>query len=557
MTTAGIGRGEPEAPRLLDFGEERIRVLHYTWIAFFMTFYVWFNLAPLATTITGNLGWLTKEHIKVLLICNVALTIPARIMVGALIDRFGARIVFSGLMVVMAVPTIWFAVADSFTQLMISRLALGGIGAGFVVGIKMVAQWFPPRYVGRAEGFYAGWGNFGSAFAAMTLPWLTITFLGNWLDLGPEAWRWAMAINGVVLGLYGILYLFLVRDVPDGRELVRSKKAEPMLLSSSRDLVQYLIWSIPLVGALGVLAWRISNASIDGQAILSRRNLYLIYGVLALVYLFHVAKTLQVNLPHLREQGAADHDFRFGNVAALNSTYFANFGAELAVVSMLPAFFETSFSGLTNSNGGPLVTATVAGLVASSFAFVNLVARPLGGYLSDRLANRKRTMLMYIAGIVVGFLLMASITTWAPGVDADGLRNITPTFDGLWWLGVAVVITVFASIFVQGAEGATFAIIPMVNRRMTGQIAGMAGAYGNVGAVIYLVLFSLVDARTFFFILAAGAAVSFAMTWWLLEEPKGSFSASFDGDSDEPGAPAPVEETVGQLANPVGKDVQP
>ncbi len=557
MTTAGIGRGEPEAPRLLDFGEERIRVLHYTWIAFFMTFYVWFNLAPLATTITGNLGWLTKEHIKVLLICNVALTIPARIMVGALIDRFGARIVFSGLMVVMAIPTIWFAVADSFTQLMISRLALGGIGAGFVVGIKMVAQWFPPRYVGRAEGFYAGWGNFGSAFAAMTLPWLTITFLGNWLDLGPEAWRWAMAINGVVLGLYGILYLFLVRDVPDGRELVRSKKAEPMLLSSSRDLVQYLIWSIPLVGALGVLAWRISNASIDGQAILSRRNLYLIYGVLALVYLFHVAKTLQVNLPHLREQGAADHDFRFGNVAALNSTYFANFGAELAVVSMLPAFFETSFSGLTNSNGGPLVTATVAGLVASSFAFVNLVARPLGGYLSDRLANRKRTMLMYIAGIVVGFLLMASITTWAPGVDADGLRNITPTFDGLWWLGVAVVITVFASIFVQGAEGATFAIIPMVNRRMTGQIAGMAGAYGNVGAVIYLVLFSLVDARTFFFILAAGAAVSFAMTWWLLEEPKGSFSASFDGDSDEAGAPAPVEETVGQLANPVGKDVQP
>ncbi|MDH3294937.1 MAG: MFS transporter [Acidimicrobiia bacterium] len=557
MTTAMNGRGEPEAPRLLDFGEERIRVLHYTWIAFFMTFYVWFNLAPLATTITGDLDWLTKEHIKVLLICNVALTIPARIIVGALIDRFGARIVFSGLMVVMAIPTIWFAVADSFTQLMISRLALGGIGAGFVVGIKMVAQWFPPRYVGRAEGFYAGWGNFGSAFAAMTLPWLTITFLGNWLDLGPDAWRWAMAINGVVLGLYGILYLFLVRDVPDGRELVRSKKAEPMLLSSSRDLVQYLIWSIPLVGALGVLAWRISNASIDGQVILSTRNLYLIYGVLAVVYLFHVAKTLQVNLPHLREHGAADHDFRFGNVAALNSTYFANFGAELAVVSMLPAFFETSFSGLTNSNGGPLVTATVAGLVASSFAFVNLVARPLGGFLSDRLANRKRTMLIYIAGIVVGFVLMASITTWAPGVDADGLRNINPTFDGLWWLAVAVVITVFASIFVQGAEGATFAIIPMVNRQMTGQIAGMAGAYGNVGAVIYLVLFSLVDARTFFFILAAGAAVSFAMTWLLLEEPKGSFSTSFDGDSDEPGPPAPVLESVRQLANPVGKDVQP
>ncbi len=531
MTTPTTRPIDEEEPRLLNFGEERIKVLHYTWIAFFMTFYVWFNLAPMATTITGNLDWLTKEHIKVLLICNVALTIPARIVVGALIDRFGARIVFSGLMVIMAVPTIWFAFADSFTQLMISRLALGSVGAGFVVGIKMVAQWFPPRYVGRAEGFYAGWGNFGSAFAAMTLPWFTITFLGDWLGMGDDAWRWAMAINGLVLGGYGILYLFLVRDVPDGRELIRSKKAEPMLLSSYKDLVQYLIWSVPLVGALGVLAWRISNATIDGEAILSKRNLYIIYAGLALVYVFHAGKTLQVNLPRLRNGDGTDDTFHFGSVAALNSTYFANFGAELAVVSMLPAFYETAFSGLTNSNGSPLVTATVAGLVASSFAFVNLVARPLGGYLSDRLANRKRTMLIYIAGIVAGFLLMAYITKWAPGVDADGLRNITPTFGGVGWLVVAVAITIFASVFVQGAEGATFAIIPMVNKRMTGQIAGMAGAYGNVGAVIYLVIFSLVDARTFFFILAAGAAVSFAMTWLLLEEPEGAFSASFD---DEP-----------------------
>ena len=528
--TTNIGRLEAEAPRLLNWDEERIRVLHFTWIAFFMTFYVWFNLAPLATTMRNDLDWLTEEHIKVLLICNVALTIPARILVGTMIDRFGARVVFSGLMVLMAIPAIWFAFADSFTQMMISRLALGSVGAGFVVGIKMVAQWFPPRYVGRAEGFYAGWGNFGSAAAAMTLPWFAITLLGRWFDMGPDAWRWAMAINGIVLGLYGILYLFLVRDVPDGRKLITTKKAEPMLVSSYFDLVQYLLWSIPLVGALGVLAWRISNASIDDHAILSKSNLYLIYGFLTVVYLFHAGKTLQVNLPHIRSGNGASEPFHFGSVAALNSTYFANFGAELAVVSMLPAFFEGAFSGLTNSAGGPLVTATVAGLVASSFAFVNLVARPLGGYLSDRLANRKRTMLIYIAGIVLGFLLMAYITKWAPGVDADGFRNIAPTFSGVWWLVIAVIITIFASVFVQGAEGATFAIIPMVNKRMTGQIAGMAGAYGNVGAVIYLVLFSLVDARTFFFILAAGAAASFLMTWWLLEEPKGSFSASFDDE---------------------------
>ncbi len=532
--TENTGAAEPP-PRLLDFDQERIRTLHYTWIAFFMTFYVWFNLAPLATTMQNEVGWLTKEHIKILLICNVALTIPARILVGALIDKFGARVVFTGLMIVMAIPTIAFAVSNTFTQLIISRLFLGGVGAGFVIGIKMVAQWFPPKYVGRAEGFYAGWGNFGSAFAAMTLPWFAITFLGDWLGLGSDAWRWAMAINGVARAIYGVMYYFLVRDVPEGRTLVRSKKAEPMMCTSYGDLAQYLVWSIPLVGALGVLAWRVSSVDVGGDEVLSDTGLYLIYALLVLIYIAHAVKTLRLNLPYIKAGVPEEDKYHWGSVAALNSTYFANFGAELAVVSMLPAFFETTFEPLTDGAGQPLVTATVAGLVASSFAFVNLVARPLGGYLSDRLANRKRTMLVYILGIVVGFLLMGFIAKWSPGVDEDGLRNVVPTFGGLTWLVMAVAITIFASIFVQGAEGATFAIIPMVSKKMTGRIGGRAGAYGNVGAVIDLVIFSLVDARTFFFILSAGAAVSFLITLVMLREPEGAFSDTFDDEPVETG----------------------
>ena len=157
-TDAAMPRDDVAPPRLLDWNQERIRTLHYTWIAFFMTFYVWFNLAPLTTTIlaaeeVGADPWLNDERIKILLIANVALTIPARILVGALTDRYGARVVFSGMMVVMAVPAVLFAMGTTFMQLMIARLFLGCVGAGFVIGIKMVAQWFPPKYVGRAEGF--------------------------------------------------------------------------------------------------------------------------------------------------------------------------------------------------------------------------------------------------------------------------------------------------------------------------------------------------------------------------------------------------------------------
>jgi NNP family nitrate/nitrite transporter-like MFS transporter len=237
-------------------------------------------------------------------------------------------------------------------------------------------------------------------------------------------------------------------------------------------------------------------------------------------------------LPYLRAGVPEDEKYHWGSVAALNTTYFANFGAELAVVSMLPAFYETVFKPLMNDSGVSIVTPTVAGVVAASFAFVNLGARPLGGYISDRMSNRKRTMLVYMVGISVGFLLMGFIGKWSGLLDSDGIKEVVPTFDGIWWLVVAVMFTVIASVFVQGAEGATFAVIPMINHRMTGQIAGMAGAYGNVGAVIYLVIFSLVDSKTFFFILAGGALISFAVTLFMLEEPEGAFEGQFAHDAE-------------------------
>lgn len=236
-----------QVKELLDFKKEEIRTLHYTWIAFFITFFVWFNMAPLATTMLKEIQWLTKEHIKVLAICNVALTIPGRIVIGALIDRFGPRIIFSSLMVIMAIPAFMFAFGNTFIQLLVSRLLLGVIGAGFVVGIRMVAQWFPPKSVGFAEGFYAGWGNFGSAAAAMTLPWIALHLFGSY----ESGWRYALAFNGAVSFIYGIMYYFLVTDVPKEGGATKDyhfkkvAKTQPMTVSSWGDLVQYIVWSFP------------------------------------------------------------------------------------------------------------------------------------------------------------------------------------------------------------------------------------------------------------------------------------------------------------------------
>ena len=70
----------------------KMKVLHLSWMAFFITFMVWFNFAPMLQAIAASLG-LEKSEIKTLLILNVALTIPARVVIGMLTDRYGPRIV--------------------------------------------------------------------------------------------------------------------------------------------------------------------------------------------------------------------------------------------------------------------------------------------------------------------------------------------------------------------------------------------------------------------------------------------------------------------------------
>ena len=75
----------------------------------------------------------------------------------------------------------------------------------------------------------------------------------------------------------------------------------------------------------------------------------------------------------------------------------------------------------------------------------------------------------------------------------------------------------------QSGEGAVFAAVPLIKRRLTGQIAGMTGAYGNVGAVVYLTVYSLVDTSTFFMVIACTAVLGF-VTLLFMQEPSGKIT---------------------------------
>ncbi len=462
-----------------------IRILHCTWFAFFMTFVVWLGLGPMMPFIKEALD-LTDQQAKVLLILNVAMTIPARIVVGMLVDKLGPRIMYTGILTSGGLISIAFAWANSYEQLALIRFLCGFIGAGFVVGIRMIGEWFPAKQTGLAQGIYGGWGNFGSAGAAVSLPFIAAS-MGDIND----GWRIALTMASVAAICYGILYYFIVRDTPKGSTYFKPKKMGAMEVTSPGDLALYILMNIPLFLALALLTWKLSPAQ---MGMIDQITTYIIYAALTGIYLLQVWKIWHVNGHILKKPVPELHRYKFKQVAILDWAYFVTFGTELAVVSILAMFYVEWFD----------IPKVTAALLAGVYPFINLFARPGGGWISD-VFGRKRTLVVVFAGITASFLFLG-------------------TASQEWPVWMVVGITIVAGIFSKAGSGAVYAMVPLVQRRMTGQIAGMAGAFGNVGAVMFLTVNSLVDYNQFFMFIGIVAAIVFALIVFFMEEPEGQMA---------------------------------
>ncbi len=456
--------------------------LHATWFAFFLSFVVWFNHAPLMATVRDAMS-LSDQEVATLLMLNVALTIPARIVIGMLVDRYGPRLMYSLVLAISSFLCFAYAMADSFEALALTRFLLGFVGAGFVIGIRMIGEWFPAREVGLAQGIYGGWGNFGSAAAAMTLPTLALIYGGE------NGWRYAIATTGVIALVYSIIYYRFVRNTPKGSTYFRPERTGSMEVTSVPDFFLYLVMKVPLVATLALIAWKLGPGNLG---LLSAGLCQAFYLLCIAVYLYQAWHIYRINGHVFRKPVAAIHRYEFRQVAVLDLAYMVTFGSELAVVSMLPLYFRDTFE----------LSTVAAGLLAASFAFMNLVARPSGGLISDRI-GRRISLILLLTGLATGYLIMSQI-------------------NAAWPLALAVMATMSCSFFVQAGEGAVFAMVPLVKRRMTGQVAGMVGAYGNVGSVLFLTVLSVASPKLFFLVIAATALVTVVAVAFFLAEPRGS-----------------------------------
>jgi NNP family nitrate/nitrite transporter-like MFS transporter len=167
--------------------------------------------------------------------------------------------------------------------------------------------------------------------------------------------------------------------------------------------------------------------------------------------------------PAQRARGTFLASCRDLRVWALAVAYGACFGVELTMDNVAALYFADYFDlGLTG-----------AGFTAAAFGGMNLFARSLGGIVGDRFGLRfglrGRVSWLFVVLLCEGLALML--------------------FSQMQVLAWAIPALLVAGLFVKMANGATYAVVPFVNRKALGPIAGIVGAGGNVGAVLAGLLF--------------------------------------------------------------------
>ena len=200
--------------KIFSFNSVQMRTFHISWLTFFVCFFGWFGLAPLMPTIRADLG-LTKAQVGNTIIAAVSATIFARLLIGRLCDTWGPRKTYTALLILCAFPVMCVGLAKDYTSFLLFRLAIGMIGASFVVTQFHTSMMFAPAIKGTANAVAGGWGNLGGGVTNMLMPVIFAVIVGFGYTKA-EAWRYAMIVPGFLLLVMAFLYYRYTKDTPAG-----------------------------------------------------------------------------------------------------------------------------------------------------------------------------------------------------------------------------------------------------------------------------------------------------------------------------------------------------
>ena len=459
-----------------------------------------------------------------------------RVVAGPLCDLFGPRKVFGALLLLGAIPTGLAPLIHTAAGLYVVRFFMGILGGSFVPCQVWTTAFFDKNIVGSANAMTGGFGNAGGGITYFIMPAVFNGLVDHQGYAADTAWRLAFLVPLVVVLVTAVAMLVLCPDTPDGPWADRQKQAQ-------QHLSEHHIHGLPEVERPEAQQTHPDSvAAAHGNAEDDNKHSRIHLGhshereasdrisrdnhpsqVFSSSSSTSSSSSSAVPAPNTRPVAArsAGHEVRLSSAEMLETargeivqrptareacqvtfslqtwalmlTYMCSFGAELAINAVLSAYYLHNF---------PSLGQTGASNWAAFFGFLNMVTRPLGGAAADVLYGGRNLWWKKHWVTACGVL---------SGVSLVVLGCLDPHERATMFGLVAL-----CAVFLEAGNGANFALVPHVHPFANGIVSGLTGAAGNVGGVLFSVIFRFVTVVNVDDELVVPALMDYGRALWII-----------------------------------------
>ncbi|ETS87934.1 hypothetical protein PFICI_01762 [Pestalotiopsis fici W106-1] len=477
------------------------RVFFFSWFGFMVAFWAWYTFPPLLShTIKSNLG-LSPAQVANSNIVSLCATLLIRFIAGSLCDQFGPRWVFAGLLLIGSIPLGLAPLVHDATGLYVSRFFMGILGGAFVPCMVWSTGFFDKNVVGTANALTGGWGNAGGGITYFIMPAVFDSLKGRGYTDG-QAWRITFIVPLIIVIATALGMIVFCPDTPTGKWSERHLHANVNLnahgVETPTDGAR-----TPTGGVVDVPGVVTDKDDANGYPVSEEKDSKAVpkHGS---NWDHEAAMTKEEMRVTAKGEVVAKPSFAEGmrvlcclQTAFHVATYFCSFGGELAINSILGAYYLKNF---------PSLGQTKASNWAAMFGFLNFVTRPLGGMVSDLIFRAtghslwgKKIWIM-VCGCLTGILLIV-------------IGRVDP-HDQSTMFGLIALMAVF----LEAGNGANFSLVPHVHPHANGFVSGTTGAGGNLGGVVFAIIFRFMEngtdyARAFWIIGIMMIALNLVFSW--------------------------------------------
>ncbi|KAI9773235.1 MAG: hypothetical protein M1839_002197 [Geoglossum umbratile] len=439
---------------------------------------------------------LTTKDVSNSNILALTATLIVRFFCGPACDRWGPRKVFAGTLLLGAIPTALAGTVTTVRGLLVLRFFVGILGGVFVPCQVWCTGFFDKNVVGSANALAGGWGNAGGGITYFVMPAIFDSLVHKQHMTPHKAWRVAFIVPFILITSTAISMLLLCDDTPAGKWSDRHLAVQQNL--TAHHVSQVVDVPGTITGERPVATEALEEGDVKLKLDSKANGSFNCEVELAEDEMVSIARGEVILSPTWQE--ALPVVFSLQSLA-LMAAYFCSFGGELAINSILGAYYLKNF---------PHLGQTGSGRWAAMFGLLNVITRPMGGFVGDIIYKYTRSLWakktwIHFVGIVTGLFLVAI-----------GLKDPhhQPTMIGLI-AGMAF--------FHEAGNGANFALVPHVHPFANGILSGLTGAAGNFGGIIFAIIFrynGVHYAKVFWIIGLIHIGVNVAVCW-IRPIPKG------------------------------------